>query len=131
MCTYCFLKYLKTVSSIAKPPSMNSQVTNFINSAPPDQQLIMQTLRQLLHESVAGVQEDFKWSRPVFRKEKDFAYLKTAKGYVTLGFFNFQKLSDPGNLLEGTGKDMRHIKIKKAADIDKPLLKDWFQTAAQ
>ena len=110
---------------------MNEQVTAFINEAPPEQQQILQTLRKLLHESVDGVQEEFKWSRPVFKKQKDFAYFKTAKGYVTLGFFNFQKLSDPGNLLEGTGKDMRHIKIKKAADIDKNLLKSWFQTSAQ
>lgn len=110
---------------------MNEQVTAFINEAPPEQQQIMQQLRQLLHDSVADVQEDFKWSRPVFKKEKDFAYLKTAKGYVKLGFFNFQKLVDPDNMLEGTGKDMRHIKIKKAADINKNLLASWFRASVQ
>ena len=39
---------------------MNEQVTAFINEAPPEQQQIMQQLRQLLHDSVADVQEDFK-----------------------------------------------------------------------
>jgi len=110
---------------------MNQQVTEYINSAPPEQQQIMQQIRTLLHQSVADVHEDFKWSRPVFKKEKDFAYLKTAKGYVTLGFFNFQKLKDESNLLEGTGKDMRHIKLKKPADINETLLQEWFVTAAQ
>jgi hypothetical protein len=86
----------------------NKQVTTYINDAPAEQKEIMTQLRKLLHTSVTGVQEDFKWSRPVFRKNRDLAYLKTAKAYVTLGFFQFEKLNDPDGLLEGTGKDMRH-----------------------
>jgi hypothetical protein len=109
---------------------MNEQVTAYINAAPAEQQQIMETLRQLIHQTVPGVTEEFKWSRPVFKKEKDFAYLKTAKAYVTLGFFQFQKLPDPDGLLEGTGNDMRHIKIKKTVDINTALLKKWFVAAA-
>lgn len=101
---------------------MNKQVTEYINQAPDQQKTIMEIVRQLIHENAGQVQEEFKWSRPVFRKEMDFAYLKTAKAYVTLSFFNFQKLDDPGNLLEGTGrKDMRHIKLKSAETLDKDL----------
>ncbi len=48
--------------------------------------MIMEIVRQLIHENVPGVREEFKWSRPVFSKKKGFAYLKTAKEYVTLGF---------------------------------------------
>lgn len=110
---------------------MNEQVTAFIMNAPAEQKEIMELIRELLHQAVKGVQEDFKWGRPVFRKNKDFAYLKTAKSYVTLGFFNFQHLEDPDQMLEGTGKEMRHLKIKKAADIDMMLLKKWFRSAAK
>jgi hypothetical protein len=110
---------------------MNKQVTEYIIQAPDQQKKIMEIVRQLIHENAGQVQEEFKWSRPVFRKEKDFAYLKTAKAYVTLGFFNFQKLDDPDNLLEGTGKDMRHIKLKSADSIDKDLLKKWIITSAE
>ena len=70
-----------------------------------------------------------KWSRPVFRKGQDFAYLKSTKAYVTLGFFRSDKLEDPNHLLEGTGKDMRHIKIRKTTDLDPTLLKAWFRAA--
>lgn len=104
---------------------MNEQVSAYINEAPAEQKLIMETVRQLIHESIPHVIENFKWSRPVFSKNKDFAYLKTAKSYVTLGFFHFDKLHDSQHLLEGTGKDMRHIKIKKASAIDKKLLTEW------
>jgi hypothetical protein len=111
--------------------NMNKQVTEYINQAPDQQKKIMEIVRQLIHENAGQVQEEFKWSRPVFRNEKDFAYLKTAKAYVTLGFFNFQKLDDPGNLLEGTGKDMRHIKLKSVDSIDKDLLKKWISASSE
>lgn len=110
---------------------MNTQVTEHTNNAPKEQKEIMETIRQLIHESVPGVTEEFKWSRPVFKSDKDFAYLKTAKAYVTLGFFNFQKLNDPKNLLEGTGKDMRHIKLKSINDVDKKLLIEWFKASVK
>jgi hypothetical protein len=110
---------------------MNEQTTDYINNAPDEQKRIMNFVRQLIHENIPGVREEFKWSRPVFSKEKDFAYLKTAKVYVTLGFFNFQKLDDPGNLLEGTGKDMRHIKLKGAGAIDRDLVKKWIIASAE
>jgi hypothetical protein len=58
---------------------MNEMVTDYINKAPDEQKRIMNIIRQLIHENVKKVQEEFKWSRPVFGKEKDFAYLKTAK----------------------------------------------------
>ena len=104
---------------------MNKDVSAYINEAPAEQKLILETLRQLIHETVPHVVENYKWSRPVFTTTKDFAYLKTAKGYVSLGFFRVDKLHDPQQLLEGTGKDMRHIKIKKASAIDKDQLKEW------
>lgn len=106
-------------------------MTAFINEAPEDQRNIMENIRQLIHESIMDVEEEFKWSRPIFRKVKNFAYLSTTKKYVTLGFFNFQNLEDPDKLLEGNGKDMRHIKIKRAADINKVLFKKWFKAAAK
>jgi hypothetical protein len=106
----------------------NSQITDYIYNAQAAQKEIMEAIRQLIQESVPGVVEEFKWSRPVFKLDKEMAYLKTAKAYVTLGFSNAEKLSDPQNRLEGTGKDMRHVKLKSMQDIDRELFKTWFQT---
>ncbi len=106
---------------------MNAQVTDYISKAPKEQQDIMNAIRSLLHQSVESVIEEFKWSRPVFKKGKDFAYLQANKNHVNLGFYqDFQKLNDPKGLLEGTGKMMRHIKLKTTNDIDSKLLKEWF-----
>jgi len=90
----------------------------------------MAAIRRLIHQNVEGVTEEFKWSRPVFRLDKDFAYLKAAKNHVTLGFFNFEKINDADKQLEGTGKDMRHIKIKSTSDINEGKLIDWITSVA-
>lgn len=106
---------------------MNAQITEYINKAPKGQKEIMETIRSLIHRSVKDVTEEYKWSRPVFRSKNDFAYLQSNKNYVNLGFYKgFEKLDDPNNLLEGTGKTMRHIKLKKVEDVDSELLKKWF-----
>ena len=108
---------------------MNAQVTDYIEKTG-KQKEIMETVRRLIHETVPDVEEAIKWGRPVFKSAKNFAYLKAGKAYVTLGFFNHEKLNDPGNLLQGTGKDMRHIKLKTTTDIDSVLLKEWFTEAS-
>lgn len=106
---------------------MNPEVTDYIGKAPKEQQEIMNTIRSLVHESVENVAEEFKWGRPVFRLKKDFTYLQANKNHVNLGFYiGFQKLDDPKGLLEGTGKTMRHIKLRTVEDIDSEVLKEWF-----
>jgi len=107
---------------------MNNKVTEYIENAPIEQREIMETVRALIHQSVPTVTEDFKWSRPVFKTTKDFAYFLTTKNYVTIGFTkDFEKLNDKNKILEGTGKTMRHIKLKKTSYIDSELLKEWFK----
>ena len=108
---------------------MNQQVTEYINGAA-ERKEILQTIRQLIHDTVPTVTEEFKWGKPVFRAGKDFAYFNISKAYVTLGFFDYKNLNDPDNLLEGTGKSMRHIKLKATSDIDRNLLREWFKSAS-
>ena len=106
---------------------MNKEVTEYIHNAPNEQKEIMEIVRNLIHQTVSNVTEEFKWSRPIFKTVKDFAYLQSNKNHVNLGFYSgFEKLNDPNNLLEGTGKTMRHIKLKKTADINTKLLEEWF-----
>jgi len=109
----------------------SKQIADYIAAAPGDQAVFMEKIREIIRQAVPNVEENFKWGRPVFSATKDFAYFKSAKAYLTVGFFNFHNLKDPDNLLEGTGKDMRHIKIKKAGDINETLLREWFAATAK
>lgn len=104
---------------------MNEKITAYISESPEEQRLIMEKIREIIQQEVPSVVENFKWSRPVFSTDTDFAYFKTTKSYLTFGFFKFEKLDDDTHLLEGTGKDMRHIKIKKLDDLQPEIIRKW------
>ena len=44
-----------------------------------------------------------------------FAYVNVFTSHVNVGFFQGASLSDPARLLQGTGKFMRHVKLKPGA----------------
>lgn len=108
----------------------NEEVTNYIAGASQDHIPLLETLRSIVHVAVPGSSEAIKWGFPVFAKGKDFAYMRFAKKYVTLGFYNFDKIEDPDNKLEGTGNTLRHIKIAKQEDIDVSLISQWLRSIA-
>ncbi len=110
---------------------MNEQITTYISEAPEEQRKIMEVIRAIIHKEVPSVIENFKWSRPVFSTDSDFAYFKTAKSYLTFGVFKFDKIKDNITLLEGTGKDMRHIKIKKMDELQSETITKWVQQITQ
>ena len=51
-----------------------------------------------------------------------FAYVGAFKSHVNVGFFYGAELPDPASLLEGTGKRMRHVKIKPGKELDSSAL---------
>lgn len=86
---------------------MNNQVTEYIENAPEEQKEIMKTVREIIRQTVPALIEEFKWSRPIFKSTKDFAYFQVNKNYVTIGFTkDIEKLNDTNKILEGTGKTM-------------------------
>ena len=97
---------------------MNQEVTTYIENSKETNQAVLNSLRELIFSLVPNANEQFKWSRPVYTTDKDFCYLKTTKKAVTLGFFEFDKIKTNNHLIEGTGKSMRHIKIKTIEEIE-------------
>lgn len=54
------------------------------------------------------------------RKMTDgYAYIMPKRGYINLGFYQGAVLADPAGLLEGTGKGLRHVKIRSLADANR------------
>ena len=52
-----------------------------------------------------------------------FAYVDSFESHVNVGFFNGALLADPAGLLEGSGKRMRHVKLKPGEKIDAAALR--------
>jgi hypothetical protein len=51
-----------------------------------------------------------------------FGYVNAFKDHVNVGFFNGAALEDPAGLLEGSGKRMRHVKLKPGRELDAAAL---------
>ena len=60
-----------------------------------------------------------------------FAYVGVFTAHVNVGFFNGALLDDPAELLVGSGKRMRHVKLRPDVDPDYPALENLIDDACQ
>ena len=58
-----------------------------------------------------------------------FGYVNVFSAHVNVGFFQGTELPDPNSLLEGTGKFMRHVKIRPGEMVDEAGLTNLIQEA--
>lgn len=60
-----------------------------------------------------------------------FGYVGVFKHHVNVGFFRGAELPDPAGQLEGTGKRMRHVKIRPEAPPEDGALRELIVSAYQ
>lgn len=60
-----------------------------------------------------------------------FGYVNAFTAHANVGFFQGASLPDPGGLLEGTGKRMRHVKLRPGRPIDEAALADLIVLAGE
>lgn len=105
-------------------------VDAFVQELPPPQRALAEQLRELVFHTVPGAGESIKWKMPVFEHHGLLCYIAAHKGHLRFGFYQQgTRLNDPDGLLEGSGKSMRHVKIREPSDI-KPIFGDWLREAA-
>jgi hypothetical protein len=93
---------------------------------------VAQALRHLMKKTVPGTKESVNsWKIPTFESNGPMCFLMIGKNHVTFGFLRGTSLPDPAKLLEGTGKNLRHVKLRTAEDLRKPALKKLIQAAAR
>lgn len=56
-------------------------------------------------------------------KDAAFAYVAAFAAHVNLGFYQGADLPDPAGVLEGSGKRMRHAKLRWGKPVDEAALK--------
>ncbi|MEM8861103.1 MAG: DUF1801 domain-containing protein [Chloroflexota bacterium] len=58
------------------------------------------------------------------KMSESHVYIMPKAEYVNLGLWHGVNVPDPSGLLEGTGKNMRHIKIRSLDDANNPAVRD-------
>ena len=58
-----------------------------------------------------------------------FGYVNVFTAHVNVGFFQGAELRDPAGLLQGSGKHMRHVKLRPGTAVDAAALRRLIETA--
>jgi hypothetical protein len=93
---------------------------------------VAKTVRALVKKAVVGCEEYVNpWKIPTFDLNGPLCFYMVAKGQVIFGFMRGAMLRDPGKLLEGTGKYLRHVKLRSAADVRRSEVRALLKEAAE
>lgn len=95
---------------------MDKKVDAYIAKQPSLQKEILTALRKLIIQTFPNIHEEMKWGVPTYNMGK--YYIVGLKDHVNLGFAIKGLNKDEVAMFEGTGKTMRHIKIRTKAEID-------------
>ena len=93
-------------------------VDEFIASAKPELQPILQRLRHIVLKTSPLISEEIKWKIPYYSYNGMLCYLNPRKKSVDLGFSYGAKLSNAQGLLTGSGSVVKHITIYSLDEID-------------
>ena len=89
-------------------------------------------VRALVKQTVREAEEYVNpWKIPSFDSNGPMCCFMVGKEHVTFAFMRGATLPDPEKLLEGTGKGVRHLKLRSVADVKRPGVKKLIAEAAK
>jgi len=105
----------------------------YLQGADPEIVKIARGIQKLVKSVAPSATEIMNpWNTPTFELEDGFfAIYMVAKAHVSLGFARAMELPDPHGLLEGTGKNMRHVKLRSMADLQRPAVRELVEAAVK
>ena len=99
-------------------------------------QFLARETRKLIHRILPDVvevawvqQKNIGFGTGIKKNTEHFCWLMPATKHVTLGFNYGAELPDPSQLLEGTGKLFRHVKIRSSEQLKDTALIDLLRFA--
>ncbi len=103
----------------------------------PEVRVLVQDLRALIKEAMPQVSEKAHlgwsaWHYKAGATMKDVVVaISPQRIYANLEFGDGVDLPDPKHRLEGTGKRLRHVKIRRAEDVRDPDVRSLLEVAAR
>jgi hypothetical protein len=108
---------------------MSQTVEQFLSTYPAEVRELALKTRALVKEIVPDAQERVYEAYKTIgygsgtKMDAMFCYIAPMKDRINLGFYRGTVLPDADGLLEGTGKLLRHVKVRSMADVEKPALR--------
>ena len=122
---------------MTRPPR---ELLEFLNRYDPGIQALALGLREVVHQELAPCHEYiFEMRSKVVllygATERVIAdgicNIHVFARHVLLGFPRGTDLDDPAGVLQGSGKGMRHITVKKLSDLDRPEIREYLRQAGK
>src|SRR6476620_10439499 len=110
--------------AVKQRKDLGSLVNDYVARLGGWKQEVAAELRQVIRTASRELKEEVKWGWPCY----------TAGGKCICGFMDMREtvnfvlylgahLDDPHGLIEGTGKAMRHVKLRSLKDLRRPAFK--------
>jgi len=104
----------------------------YVRDENPKLRKVVRRLRSFVKGAEPGTKETVNsWGIPTFEAKNPFCFYMVGKNHVTFGFHYGTSLEDPEGLLEGTGKNIRHVKLRTIEDLERKGLKGLVLAAAR
>src|SRR5690606_3298313 len=92
----------------------------------------IRALRRLVARTAPDLEESVKWGNGCWVKDGvPVAYAHAKPDHVQFGFFRGAALDDPRGLLHGKGAYVRHVPVRRYADLDEAALVALLRQAVQ
>ena len=93
----------------------------------------LQPVCQTLREAIAKLHPQYTevvWPRQGIasygigpkKMTQHYAYIAVQSAHINLGFYRGAEMEDPSHLLQGTGKGLRHVKLRQVSEAKAPAV---------
>ena len=101
--------------TVRRDPRIEAWFSDFVDA----QRLMVRPWFERMRGLGPDVREVFHDGCPVACvADAPFAAVNAFKAYASVGFFHGATLLDPARVLEGSGKHMRHVKLRPGSDVN-------------
>jgi hypothetical protein len=119
---------IKKQAVAKKQGDMSPLVDDFVAGLSGWKKEVAEKLRNLIRAASSELTEEVKWGWPCYTANgRNVCSLMTMKDTVNFVLFLGAELEDPSGVIEGTGKSMRHVKLRSPKDIDRGKFRKFIQ----
>lgn len=102
---------------MGKPAS----VAEYVAQVDDDLRPLFKAARAFVRKAAPELTEGLYMAMPCYSRDRPLLYLADHAKHVNLGFYEGAHVADPDGVLEGTGKSLRHAKVRSKADLTPAL----------
>ncbi len=107
-----------------RPLQSTALVNAFLDTLPPEQREVAETLQQAVLSAAPQLRQEVKWGNLCFNDgEHNLFAIVMFKQHAHLQVFNGVMLGGEFPQLDGTGRGMRHLKFRYRQPVDQALVK--------